>query len=303
MSRGLAGLVVLLAAFLFAALSVVGSAQEKPAGEGEKPGGGKETGIPAPAALKNDPVAEELFRKAVAWQGKPTEPLNADKVSTLQIDELLFKSYGTNELEGSFQILYTQPEKILFKVRTPSWWRAYRSDGESSWWKTGAMSGGWAKLATGNKDDAEKIDQIKAALRIVRLLFLQNFLDGNTVFQSFGEQVLTKAGKEYPPADLIKCMRKGEDSVLFYLGKQGGAPVCIVVHQFLNMYHPDRDFFIYLEDCKRFNGIMLPTKIKIYIRHLSTGFDEKFLFCQLVDDQSSKVRVNQPIPSKAYKGD
>ncbi len=263
------------------------------AAEGEKP----------PAAVKSEPEAEEAFKKAAAWQGKPSEPQGSDKVSTLQIQELLFKSYGSNELEGTFQVLHTAPDKVYFKIMTPSWWRAYRSDGRDFWWKTGAMSGGWEKLSEKNKDHAEKTDLIKAALRIVRLLFLQNFLDGKTSFIYLGEQTLTRAGKEFPPADLVKCCRSGEDSVLFYLGKRGGTPVCIVVHQFLNMYHPDRDFFIYLEDYRRFNGVMLPTKIKIFLRHLASGLDEKFLFCQLVDDQTSKVRVNQPIPSLAYKGD
>jgi hypothetical protein len=259
----------------------------------------KETPV-KPAEAKSDPKAEEVFRKAVEWQGRPKVGEKTVRIRDLYIEELLFKSFGHNEFEGKFRVSYTLPDKILFKIHTPSWWRSYRSDGKTFSVKTGA-SRGWGVLNPKDKDDSERILLVTEALRVVRLLFLENFLDGRTVFKYLGKQTYKKKDVESDPAHLVKCIRKDEDSILFYLGLRGSMPRCLVVHRFLNLEHKDRDFFLHLEKYRRVNGVRLPTRIRIYVRELSTGRDRRFLFCDLNTKRESMVRLNCGIPPRMYR--
>jgi hypothetical protein len=268
---------------------------EKGADEEEKKPPSKPPKKTEAKKLKSDPVAEKAFQKAVAWQGKPQRDGKVmSRIGDFLVEELRFKAFGKNEIEGQFKLFHTAPDKIRFKVSTPTWWRRYMTDGESYWWKTGA-SRGWEKLTPGKADHEEKTEVIKQALRIVRLIFLQNFNDGKSVFRYLGRQTLMKGEKDLGPAHLVKCQRPGEDTILFYLGIRGGMPKCIVVHRFMHLEHPNRDFFIFLEDFKMIDGVRLPGKIKMYIRHLSVAKDEKFLFCELVHDNAAKVKINSGI--------
>jgi hypothetical protein len=256
---------------------------------------------PTQKKTSSDPKALALFQKAVKWQGRDAD---GRKVMDFSVDQLHFKAFGKNEVEGDFRILHSAPDKIWFKVWTPTWWRAYCTNGKRYWWLTGAMSRGWEKLSPENPKHSDKTDLIDQALRIVRLIFLENFLDGKTTFRDYGLQALTRrkgTALTSVPGHLVKCERKDEDSVLFFLDPGTCRPLCIVVHRFVNVYHPNRDFFIHLDGFKAFNGVQLPTKIRMHIRHLKTGSDQKFLYCDLVESRSSKIRVNKYIPRRQFE--
>lgn len=268
--------------------------EKKPDGEGGTVEEKEEASPP-----ESDPKALEMFRKAVAWQGSPTVEGKEVKLRDLYVEELRFRSFGRNEFEGEFSLCFTLPDKVFFHIHTPSWWRYYRTNGRQYAYKTGA-SNGWEHLDLEDDEDRERADLIREAVRVVRLLFLRHFLDGDTVFRYLGRQTFTREGEASDPCHLIKCVRSDGDAILFYLGWRGGMPRCLVVHRFLNLEHPDRDFFLHLERFRRFNGVRLPTRIRVYVRELSSGRDRKFLFADLVDDREGQVAVNKGISPRLY---
>jgi hypothetical protein len=271
---------------------------EKPDGEQES-GGEKKPDDEKKREAENRARAASLFDKAVAWQGKPA---GTGKLIDLQVDRIRFKLWAKNEVEGNFQFWYTRPDKVRFTVWTKAWWRSYWTNGEASYKKTGATKGGCEYLNPEVKEDRDAIALVDEALRIARLVILENHKGEGVAFEYFGLHE-PKGKPDTPKCHLIERNREkskdAKDVLFFYLSPEDFHPMCIGVWEFLNI---QGTFFIHLSKYAPFEGVRFPTRIEIYQLTEQKEF-RKFLFADVVHDpeKSLKVRINQGIDDEIYE--
>ncbi|GEM_PF-3145587 len=283
-----------IAAFLFA-LAGPARAGEKAEEEGEK----KPVAQKEDKKQTSDPIAVERFDRAVAWQG---EPETYDGVFfDFRVDRIEFKLWGENEVEGTFKLRHSAPDKIWFEVATQAWWRQYWSDGEAFYKRTGATEERGEYLNPEIDDDAETIDMIREAVRIVRLVYLKNHKTPGIVFKDM-EKAKPKGKEDAPVCDLVKRTPVDKDPkelMYFYLHPDTGQPVCIGVWHFLNVRGI---FFIHLSKFVPVQGVQLPTHIEVFAETKTEDF-EKFLFADLVrrPEDGVRVKVNSGIDEEIYE--
>lgn len=274
--------------------------EDKPAAErpqGDDAGNGKD---PKEGEGEKDLDPRELFLKAVAWQGKP-DSFRGHLVD-LQVDRLDFKLWGEHEIEGRFKILHTAPDKVRFEVWTKAWWRWYWTDGKAHFRKTGATKGGAEFLNPALEDDRESIALVAEALRIVRLIVLENLGGKDVRFEYHGLQ--KPYGKPGVPAcHLVKRVspKAGDmkETLYLYLDPADFRPVAIGVMEFLNLRGV---FFIHLPAFCAFDGLTLPTRIEVWAQDEDPAQYRKFLFADVVvnPENSEKVRINGGIDDALY---
>jgi len=296
-------LLLRLAFLLALPLGLAGAALAEEGGEKKeepkKPEEAPKAEAPRDPAPKNDPRAVELFDKAVAWQGKPTQA--AGKLVDLEVDQMDFKLWGENELEGRFKFLHTVPDKIWFEVWTKAWSRRYWSNGTECYRRTGATKGAGEFLDPKSEAGKEGIELIVEARRVVRLILLENHRTPDVVFQSLG-LVRPKGRAGAPECHLVKRLSLKPDDpfgpIYFFLSQSDYSPVCIGVHTLLTV---DGTFFIHLPLFAEFQGVKFPTRIEIF--RLKKDEPEKFLFVDVIrnEDLGLKVRVNKGIDDEIYE--
>ncbi|MHC4597380.1 MAG: hypothetical protein ACYS47_00085 [Planctomycetota bacterium] len=248
--------------------------------------------------LKSHAKAVELFDKAVAWQGRPTSMKG--KLVFLSVDKIHFKIWGENDVEGDFQIKHTAPDKVWFKIWTPSWWRNYWTNGGAFFRRTAATKGRCEVMSPKLEDDREGIKLVGEAVRIARLLILENHKTSDVVFE-YLERANPKGRKDTPLCHVVKRRPLKDDwkeLMYFYLSQDDGHPVCIAVRQFLNI---EGVFFIHLFDYRAFKGVQFPTRIEIYVEDKPKKH-RKFLFANVIldEEEGHKVRINGFIDDEIY---
>jgi hypothetical protein len=246
---------------------------------------------------KPDPVI--LFDKAIEWQGKPKKP--PGDLITLEVDCLDFKIWGKNEVEGHLSIKHTAPNKVWFKVWSPSIWRNYWTNGEAYFKKTGATKAGCEVLSPKVEDDKETIQLIKESARIARLLYLRHHKASDAEFEYVGKSI--PGGKKGAPLCHLVRRQYGKSApkevMYFYLSTEDYHPVCIAVYALLNAKGV---FLVHLDEFKEFNGVRFPTRIETYAKEEDGKF-KKFLFANIVInmEEGIKVRVNRWIDDEIYE--